>query len=335
MKPICWIPLFIVLMTSLAGCAPKAVEVVRTVEVQKPAEEVAVEKIATAPAAAATAAPAQSAAKLEMAALPKPNRLIIKNGDLTLEVEDTDVAIDRVTQIVSDLGGYIISSQTNFKQVYAESYKYASLTLGVPSDDFETAMRRLREIAVRVANESASGQDVTDEYVDLESRLGNLKATRDRIREFLNQAKTVEEALKVNDQLSDVEAEIEQVQGRMNYLFDRSSYSTITVYLEPVIPPVTPTVTPTPQPTPTPTPWQPGQTFRAASSTLGEITRSLVDVAIYFGIVCLPFLIPLGVLVWLGFRLRKRILRRRVPQRPAAAVPETPPTPPADQAPES
>jgi hypothetical protein len=152
---------------------------------------------------------------------------------------------------------------------------------------------------------------VTDEYVDLKSRLTNLEATRDRIREFLEQATTVEEALKVNEQLSNVEAQIEQVQGRMNYLFDRASYSTITVYLEPEIPPLTPTPTFTPTPTPTPRPWNPGETFQDATSAMATILRVLVDALIWLLIIFVPLVVlPLALLWWLV-----RLLRGKNPQK--------------------
>ncbi len=341
-----WLCLFLLLAAGIMSCSPA----VATVYVEAPAAEappvqaeVAQPEVAEAPAEEKPAAQAEVASVPGQAGvndiiipelLPKPNRLIIKNGEMKLEVENTDVAIDRVTQIAADLGGYVISSQTRFSMVHGVNYKYASLTLGVPSKDFETALRRLREIAVRVLNESSSGEDVTDEYVDQESRLENLKATRDRIREFLDQAKTVEEALKVNQQLKEVENEIEQVQGRMNYLFDRAAYSTIAINLEPLIPPAEPTltptitVTPTPWPTLTPTPWTPGETFRDASSTLGNLFRGAVDFLIYTGVVCVPFLIPLGLLIWLAIWLR-----RKFPRKPKVIT--RLPTPPSDQAPKS
>ena len=115
----------------------------------------------------------------------RPNRLIVKDAQLRLMVADTDLAIDRVTQVVDDCGAYIISSRVWYQDWMEESYKYASMTIGVPVDQFERAIRRLRDLAVQVVDETAAGQDVTDEYVDLQSRLGNLEATRDRIREFL------------------------------------------------------------------------------------------------------------------------------------------------------
>ena len=151
-----------------------------------------------------------------------------------------------------------------------DTYKLATLKLGVPSAQFEDVQRRMRALAVQVLNETASGQDVSDEYVDLESRLANLEATAARIREFLTQAKTVEEALKVNAELSKVEDEIEKIKGRMNFLKDRAAYSTLTIGLEPVQPTPTPTPTATVTPTPTPATWRPGETDQVRNRGLGE-----------------------------------------------------------------
>lgn len=291
----------------LAGCGPAAptpvaveVEVTRVVEKEG---ETVVEQVVV------TAEPTQAPMATPVANLPsgshtsvrpsQPNRLIVKNAELRLLVADTDVAIDRVTQIVADTGGYIISSRIRYNEWMEKNYKYASITLGVPVDQFELAMRRLRSLALRVEDETASGQDVTDEYVDLQSRLGNLKATRDRIREFLDQARTVEESLKVNEQLSAIEEQIEQVQGRMNYLFDRAAYSTITVQIDPELPQPTPAPTPTSTPTPTPIPpWTPTQTIEQASYTLGSILRALTEIAIWLIIVVAPLLAPPALIVW-------------------------------------
>ncbi|MBN2004893.1 MAG: DUF4349 domain-containing protein [Anaerolineae bacterium] len=245
------------------------------------------------------------------AAAPRPNRFIIKNSEMQMTVEDSDAALDRVTQVVGDLGGYIISSRIWFQDWLGESYKYASVTMGIPVDRFETAMRRLRGLALQVDDEHASGQDVTDEYVDLESRLGNLEATRDRIRTFLDKATTVEESLRVNEQLAAVEAEIEAVKGRMNYLYDRSSYSTITVQLNPALPPApvppTPTPTPTATPTPTPEPWNASAIASDATSALTSVLQTLAGIAIWFGIVVLPLVFPVVLIAWGVQRVARRL----------------------------
>ncbi len=313
----------------IGGCAPPVPQlVVQTVEVAQESRSLAAATQApAAPAATAAAArpeayPAPGSSSIAApvsSSRPSSNRLIIKNGQLTLQVENPDAAVNQVTQAAADLGGYIISSQVLVNQKGDTEVKSATITLAVPVDAFENALNRLRSLAVIVSNETSSGQDVTDEYVDLDSRLTNLKATRDRIREFLANATTVEEALKVNEQLSQVEGEIEQVQGRMNYLFDRASYSTITVNIELYIPPTTPTPTLTPTPTPTPTPWNPLNTVKDAGSDLGAGMRGVVDFFIYLIILVIPMLLPFALLGWLLIQVWKRFFGRKTPPKAPSA----------------
>ena len=313
------------LALSLSACSPaprEAEMVVKTVEVA--VKEVIVEAPAEAaekppPAPQATAYVSEFAVGYQPAAGPGGIRLIIKNAEVKLLIADTDIAIDRLTQVVADVGGYIISQRIWYQAHGDQNYKYATITMGVPVDEFERSLRRLRELAVRVLDENATGEDVSDEYVDLESRLKNLEATRDRIRQFLEQAKTVEEALKVNDQLSKVEEEIETVQGRMNYLSDRAAFSTITVNLEPELPEFTPTPTPTTTPTPTPAPWRPSETFQDAGRSFVSIWKAWADVGIYFIVVGIPCLVPLVLIGW-GVSW---LVKRRKTKKPAEVKEQT------------
>jgi hypothetical protein len=236
----------------------------------------------------------------------QPNHKIIKNGEIRLLVENTDNAIDRVLQVVGDTGGYVVSSRSWYQSVNDQNYKYATLSIGVPVDQFEATIRRLRTLAIRVLDENASGEDVTSEYVDLESQLGNLQATRDRIRAFLVDAKTVEESLRINQELTNIEGQIEQVKGRMNYLANRSAFSTITIQLEPDIPPLPPTPTPTIIPSPTPDPWQPGKTMHQAGTTIVSIYQGLAELAIWLIMVVIPLLGPPILLAWGVYWLIKR-----------------------------
>ena len=225
----------------------------------------------------------------------RTDRLIIKNADVSILVEDSDVAIDRLTQVVSDVGGYI--------EYYGENYKYASVTIGVPVDQFELAMRRTRGLAMRVLDENAAGEDVTEQFVDMESRLKNLEATRDRIQSFLADAKTVDEALRINQELAAIEAQIEEVKGRMNYLADRSAYSTITVTVSPELPEI---VEPTPTPSPTPAPWSPADTLEDATDTLVKSYQGIVEFAIWLFVAVLPILVPPALVIWLLVKLLRR-----------------------------
>jgi hypothetical protein len=299
-----------------------------------------------APAAMPTAAPAQPAAPQEAPAAPdadassanapeagapskstgvqaspyQQGRLIIKNGEMALLVANTDRALDQATSVAVDTGGYIVASKTWLEN----GFKYAQMTLGVPVDQFEVAQRRLRQLAVEVQNDTASGQDVSDEFVDLQSRLNNQEATAARIREFLKDAKTVEEALNVNAQLTEVENEIEQIKGRMNYLKDRAAFSTLAVTLNPQLPTPTPTMIPTSTPTPTPVYWQPGKTIAAAGNTLGNLLQNLGDVLIWLGIVVLPIMIPVLALIAIVMYFNRR--RKKPVARPISGGESQPPS---------
>jgi hypothetical protein len=323
-------------LTLLVSCCPAessmvehAVAVTKIVEKEGEMVVVTAEAAAELPAAPTAIASTGEDTPINYDALTLPyrsDRLIIKNAELSLLVSDTDNAIDRTAQIAADTGGYILSSRVWYEEWLGDNYKYATITIGVPSHQFEAAMRRLRGLAVRVMDENASGQDVTDEYVDLQSRLENLEATRDRIRTFLDQTTTVTEALTINEELKAVEEEIALVQGRMNYLFDRAAYSTITVDLNPELPEATPTptptVTPTPTPTPTPTatpPWDPGDTIQQAGGTLGAILRALAEIAIWLGIVVVPLVAPpmliVAFIAWIVRRwMRRQANKKNTPQ---------------------
>ena len=259
-------------------------------------------------------------------------RKIIKNANFNLTVENVDTAVDRLTGIAGDFGGYITSSRTFFEG----GLKAGTVTFAVPVDRFEETLRRVRGLALKVEQESASGQDVTDQYVDLESQVRNLEATADRIREFLKKAQTVEEALKVNQQLSQVEKEIETIKGKLNYMGDRAAFSTVTVELReprptptvtltPTLTPTptvtpTPTATPTTTPTATPTPWNPGATVQQAVDTQSSLLRTLVELLIWISVVFLPYLIVAGLGLWC-FMLIVRWMNKRPTKRPP-----TPPT---------
>jgi hypothetical protein len=244
------------------------------------------------------------------------NRKIIKNADVRLLVKDTDVAIDRSTQIVGDLGGYIISSRVWYQDYFGNNLKYATMTIGIPVDQFEHALVRFRDLSIRVLDENATGEDVTDQYVDLQSQLENLEATRTRILDFLKDAKTVDEALRINQQLSDIENQIEQIKGRMNYLADRSAFSTITVNFEPEFPilTATPTVTAapslTPRPTFTSTPWKPGETFHDATRTVTNTYQGLTEFLIWLVVVVIPIFAPFVFIIWLVWRFLIRKLNK-------------------------
>lgn len=284
-------------------------------------------------AAQPTAAPAQptaAPAMVEGTAAPQPtsapaagddstyhpsnaapiDRKIIKNAQLSLVVENTATALFQITGISSDVGGYVVGSRT----FGVGDRTGAQISIAVPVDRFEEAVNMVRHTALRVEQDMTSSAEVTEQFIDLESRLRNLEATATRLREFLARANTITETLKVNDELTRIESETEQIKGKLNALNARSSFSTIAVDLnEPYPTPAptnTPTVTPTTTPTVTPTPviWRPDETFASAATVQTSLFQSLVNVLIWFGVVFLPYLIAA---LLLGLILRWFIQKTR------------------------
>jgi hypothetical protein len=311
----------ILLLVVLVGCgAPARTQVPVTVvaeqrqEVEAVVQTVAVALPTASAAFLATAAPvSDSTAVADTSALsfaPAGSGLVIKDAELELLVRDSDTALAQVTQMASDYGGYIISAQT----WYVDGFKHASLRLGIPSVAFEKALNQLRGLALQVLRENATGQDVSAEYNDLQSRLTNLEATAARVREFLADAKTVEESLRISRELAQLETQIEQIKGQMRFYEGRAAFSTVTVYITPQYPTPTPSLTPTPTATPTATPtptstpaWDPGDTFGEASGVLKGMTQSTVDALIWLAVVAGP---PILILV-LFFGGLRWLLRRR------------------------
>jgi hypothetical protein len=305
------------IIAACQGFQPEAVVVGNVVEVTRVITETVVEEgqsievtrvVAVEVDVAGTPPATQAAPQSDV----PTQRLIIKDGRITVVTQDTDTAVDTATQLIVDVGGYIIS-----QQVYSDpqGYRYANMRLAVPVTQFENGMKALRQLGT-VTNESTSGEDVTEEFIDLKSRLDNLGATRDRLRTFLDQAENVEQALEVNEELKKIEEEMAIIQGRINFLRDRAAFSTIDLSIQPWIPTPTPSPTPTATPTATPTPlptpdnWRPGDTAETARVQLQNTAQDVADFTIYNSIVCGPWLLLfllLGLpIVRIAWRLRRR-----------------------------
>ena len=155
-------------------------------------------------------------------------RMIVRTGDVSLVVEDVPSAVDEITSTAVGFAGYVVSSS-----VWKEGERMVgSITVRVPVERFEDAMRALRELAVDVTSEQTSSKDVTEEYVDLTAQLENLEATEAQLLRIMEKAETVEDILEVQRELSRTRGEIEQTQARMQYLERTSATSIITVRLE-------------------------------------------------------------------------------------------------------
>lgn len=224
-------------------------------------------------------------------------RMVVRTASLDLVVPDTEKALDDVQAMARELGGYVVS---------VEAYQYqegrqATVTLRIPAENLDTALDRLRAMATTVRRESVSGQDVTDQYVDLESRLRHLEAKEKQLLEFLDRAEDTEAVLAVYEHLSATQAEIEQVKGRMQYLENQAALATVTVSLTPDV---------MAQPLETGG-WNLPATVRSAVETLLNVLEFFVKALIYIVIVVLPALILVALPIFGIFLLVRWLVRRR------------------------
>jgi len=155
-------------------------------------------------------------------------RMVVRTGNMHLVVNDTTDSMNRIIQLSNDLQGYVVSSQ---KWDQDEGLA-GTITIRVPTEYFEHAMNALRDMAIEVTSESTTAKDVTEEYVDLESRLKNLEATERQLLVIMEKAEEIQDILNVQRELTRVRGDIEQTIGRMQYLETSSDTSLIEVYLE-------------------------------------------------------------------------------------------------------
>lgn len=223
---------------------------------------------------------------------PTQDRLIIRNANLSLTVPDTEQAIADIGSMAENNGGWVVDSNV----FSAGERKRGSITVRVPATGFNSALETMKELASEVNNESITGQDVTDEFVDLTLRLENLEATADRVRAFLDDATEVEDALNVNRELSRLEEEIELIKGRQQYLSQSAAFSTITVELRPDA---------LAQP-PEFGRWSPQGIAKDAVEALVDTLQGVGGFLIWFGI----YLLPVGLLVGVPLYFVARGVRR-------------------------
>ena len=158
---------------------------------------------------------------------PDIQRMIVRTSDITLVVSDVATALDKISKLAEDSQGFVVSSN----QWKDNGALMGTITIRVPSGEFDNAMSTLRGMADEVTSENTSAQDVTAEYVDLSSTLKNLQATEAQLLEIMKKAVTVDDILAVQNQLTNIRGQIESTKGRMQYLEQTSATSLISVSL--------------------------------------------------------------------------------------------------------
>jgi len=166
-------------------------------------------------------------------AVPQVGPQIVQTARLRLSIAhgSFDDKVDDVHAIVDSYSGFVVNSTAS--QGSDKRLVQGSLDLRIPAESYEDALARLRQLGKVEALEE-SGQDVSQEFVDLNARIRQLRAVEAQLLELLQQADDVPAALAVQNQLSQVQLDLEQARGRLQYLDNRVSYATISLAMHEV-----------------------------------------------------------------------------------------------------
>lgn len=207
------------------------------------------------------------------------DRLVIKEATLALTVSETSTAVQTALNLAESYNSYVLNQR---QWETGDTTTYGELTFGVPAEQFEGLLNALRTLGT-VEDEQLSGQDVLATAVDLQSRLDNLTSNQSRMRTFLDQTRNTTETLAVHQRLVQVENQLNDLQGQLNFYTDRANTALITLRL-------------------------------TALLRTQQNAQSVADFTIYRTITWGPWLLFLGFCLWILSRIRHRSTSA-IPQR--------------------
>ncbi len=225
-------------------------------------------------------------------------RLIIKTGSMSVVVTDVNESVKKLMAYAVEKGGFVVNSNI-YKSGLAP---YGEVTVRIPVASFDTATEDVKAMG-DVTSQSMSGQDVTEEYVDLDAQLDNLRATEDQFLAIMKKAVKIEDILAVQRELTRVRGDIERIEGRMKYLRESSDLSTLIVYFS-TDPDMLPVVDDDDK-------WKPWAVVKDSVRSLLYVGQWVAD-GIIFLVVFIPLWFVIGLIMWGVVRFVKRKKRAQM-----------------------
>ncbi len=247
------------------------------------------------------------------------DRIVIKNASLSIVVDDPSTTMEKISQMAEDTGGFVVSS--NLYKVSKEGgfeVPEGNLTIRVPAEVLDQTLTEIKSLVANpdedVLSENISGEDVTREYTDLESRLRNLEDTEAQLKEILDQARTTEDVMTVFNQLTSVREQIEIIKGQIQYYDESARLSAISVSIlaSEGIQPLTIGK------------WQPFGIVLDALQALIKALKFLVNSLIWIILFFLPIALLIILPIWLIWKAARSIYRKRKNRKETTPVIETP-----------
>jgi hypothetical protein len=223
-------------------------------------------------------------------------RKIIRNAEISIETDSPNDAQRKIAAIAEKHGGFVVTSESRENPGNNQQLPATTVTVvaRVPAAKFGEAVEEIHRLGGRILREKISGQDVTEEYIDLEARIRTKRALEMQFLEIMKQARKVSDALEVQNQLAEVRTEIERLEGRRRFLENQSALSTITIALQTPAPIVAATTSGF---------WYGVKTaFGDGLDTAAEIVLGIIR----FVIVMIPVLIFILLPCWFAFKWLRR-----------------------------
>lgn len=259
----------------------------------------------------------QELASQSMGAEPM-ERLVVKRAEMRVSVADPAEAMHTVVQLAESMQGYVVNSNQWNSTNNGQTYISASVMVRVPAERLDEMMQKVRDLAADpktgVLSESVTGEDVTAEYVDSQARLRNLQAAEAQLVELLDQAPDLEYTLDIFKELTEIRSQIEVLEGRIKYLEESAALSALSVEFvaEASLQPLQIG------------PWKPAGVAKEAIQTLVKVAQDVGTAFIKFVIIWVPFLLPIGLIVYFVRKGAKKRKAAREAQAGQVQLSDTP-----------
>jgi len=228
-------------------------------------------------------------------------RMIIRTAEVSILVKDTEATLDVLNGLVARYKGYVAESS----RWYDDEQLYANMTLRVPAESLDAVLAEIGDLAIKIDSQNVSGDDVTEEYADLEARLRNLKAAEAELLELLTEVRQnrgkAEDILAVYREITQIRGQIESLEGRRIYLQRMTALSTVYLRIRPEATPLSVVEER----------WKPLVTASNAARALVSVVQGVLSFGIYVVVLSPIIIVPVGLLWLLAYLLRRRKRRRQ------------------------
>jgi len=238
---------------------------------------------------------------------------LIKTLSVNMEVKDTQRAANDLQAWISVTDPLSTAQTINYQQVGDNLYT-VSMTFSVQASLFPRIENYLNNYPLahkgRLLSTNMGAQDVSNDYIDTQSRLTNLRGERDRLLTLMSHASALGDILSIDQRLTDVEGQIEQMEAHLNSLTGQTSFYTISISLQPSSVAVTPP----------PASWSAGAIWQNALSAAIAFAQALATVVIWLAAFSV-YLIPLALIAWFARRWRLMKMQRAAPKTASPTSP--------------